>query len=107
MNNCTLLTQESGITRLWYMLMNNYTVLAPQTCIVRLWDVFENSERIFLVMELAEGGELFDRITGNGRLPEPVTKFYCYQLALAIHHLHERGITHRDIKVGSWPQLYN
>ena len=65
----------------------------------------ECPERIYLVMELAEGGELFDRIKNNGRLSEPLSKLYCYQLALAIEHLHSRGITHRDLKVGPFQQL--
>ncbi|KAA0191540.1 hypothetical protein HAZT_HAZT004594 [Hyalella azteca] len=69
-----------------------------QPCIVRLWDVIEAEDRIFLVMDIAEGGELFDRITGTGHLQESVSKLYCYQLALAIEHLHQQGITHRDIK---------
>ena len=71
-----------------------------QGCIIRLFDVVESDENIFVVMELAEGGDLYDRITSKSKfLPEPVAKIYCYQLALAIQHLHSLGITHRDIKV--------
>ncbi|KAF2368315.1 Forkhead-associated (FHA) domain [Trinorchestia longiramus] len=89
------------------LLMNNISQIQNEVellqsidhpCIVHLYDVIEAEERIYIVMELAEGGELFDRITGRGHLTESVAKLYCYQLALAIHHLHLQGITHRDIK---------
>lgn len=70
-----------------------------QPCIIRLQDVIDTPEKICIVMELAEGGELFDRLTSNKRLPEATVKFYFFQLALAVQYLHMKKITHRDIKV--------
>lgn len=67
-------------------------------CIIRLQDVIDTPEKIYIVMELAEGGELFDRLASNRRLPESTVKFYFYQLALAVQYLHRKNITHRDIK---------
>ncbi|KAK4292502.1 hypothetical protein Pmani_034735 [Petrolisthes manimaculis] len=66
--------------------------------IIRLMDVMDTPEKIYIVMEAAGGGELFDRLVDNGRLPEATAKFYFYQLALAIQYLHSKKITHRDIK---------
>lgn len=56
---------------------------------------------MFIVMEAAGGGELFDRLVARGSLPEPTVKFFFYQLCLAVQYLHKHRITHRDIKVGS------
>jgi len=69
-------------------------------CIVQLYDVVESDDSIYLVMELAEGGELFDRITQTPgqHLPEQTAKLYLYQLCHALRYLHNQGITHRDLK---------
>jgi serine/threonine protein kinase len=37
---------------------------------VHLYEIIENSERIYLIMEYASGGELFDYIVSKDRLPE-------------------------------------
>ena len=66
--------------------------------IMRLRDVIDSAEKIFIVMEVAEGGELFNRLVTSRRLPELTTKFYFYQLVLAVQYLHKKNITHRDIK---------
>lgn len=51
-------------------------------------DVFDAPRYAFIVMELVEGGELFDRIVEDKRmgrgLGEPLSKFYCYQMLKAI-----------------------
>ncbi|XP_069940898.1 myosin light chain kinase A isoform X3 [Cherax quadricarinatus] len=67
-------------------------------CIISLKDVIDTPEKIYIIMELAEGGELFDRLASNGRLPEATAKFYFFQLSHAVKYLHTRNITHRDIK---------
>lgn len=53
---------------------------------------------VYIVLELMEGGELFDRIKNRGKLPEKYAKLIFYQVVLAVHYLHSRGITHRDLK---------
>ncbi|CAL4105128.1 unnamed protein product [Meganyctiphanes norvegica] len=70
--------------------------------IIRLEDVIDNNdcpEKIYLDLELADWGDFFDYVSSRKRLPEQLAKFYFYQLALAIQYLHNRGITHRDIKL--------
>lgn len=70
-----------------------------QPCIIKFLDAIETPEKMFIVMEAAGGGELFDRLVARRSLPEPTIKFYFYQLCLAVQYLHQHRITHRDIKV--------
>ena len=51
-----------------------------------------------LVMELAEGGELFERLLEHGAYTEKVASQLLRQVAKAVYHLHSVGICHRDVK---------
>ncbi|MEJ1281902.1 checkpoint kinase 2 [Cricetulus griseus] len=66
-------------------------------CIIQIKDVFD-ADDYYIVLELMEGGELFDRVVGNKRLKEATCKLYFYQMLLAVQYLHENGIIHRDLK---------
>eukprot|EP00873_Tetraselmis_striata_P019212 jgi/Tetstr1/439476/TSEL_027908.t1 len=68
--------------------------------VVDLYGAFEDESRIYLVMQYAAGGDLFDELRRlGGRMSEQET--VCTVLVpflRAMSHLHERGIVHRDIK---------
>jgi serine/threonine protein kinase len=49
-----------------------------------LYDVLESKTKVYLVLELMEGGELFSYITCKGCVPEPEAKFVFYQLLSAV-----------------------
>ena len=51
-----------------------------------------------MIMEYAEGGELFDYIVSKGRLPEQEAAFFYCQLIEGIEFLHKHKVAHRDIK---------
>jgi calcium-dependent protein kinase len=51
-----------------------------------------------LVMELAAGGGLFERLVEEGAYSEEYAAKITRQIAVALYHLHSRGIVHRDIK---------
>ncbi|XP_076042811.1 serine/threonine-protein kinase Chk2-like [Oratosquilla oratoria] len=67
-------------------------------CVISIKDVIETEECIFIVMELADGGELFDRVVKMKQITESNTKLFFYQMVQAIKYLHSRNITHRDLK---------
>ncbi|CAH8563794.1 unnamed protein product [Heterobilharzia americana] len=67
-------------------------------CIIQIYDVMDTSETLYMILELVEGGELFDRIVHRGQLSESDSKFFFLQMAMAVEYLHDHGITHRDLK---------
>ena len=66
--------------------------------IVRLFEVYESPSRIYIVMELFTGGELFDRIVGLGKYSEEDARYFTFKLLNAVLYLHDRNICHRDLK---------
>lgn len=67
--------------------------------IIHLNEVFEETDSICLVMELAKGGEIFDRLIELGSFSERETAALIVQLLCALNYLHELGIVHRDLKL--------
>lgn len=49
-------------------------------------------------MELIKGRELFEHIRKNGPIKEIFASKIFYQICQAVKYLHEKGISHRDIK---------
>ncbi|KAJ8010288.1 hypothetical protein DPEC_G00073480 [Dallia pectoralis] len=66
--------------------------------VVQLVEVFQSPRRIYMVLELATGGELFDRVIAKGQFTERDAA-RALQMALnGVAYLHSLGITHRDLK---------
>jgi len=53
----------------------------------------------WVFMELADGGELFDRLIDSGNLSERATWPFAKALVEGVIHCHGRGVVHRDIKL--------
>ena len=67
-------------------------------CIIRAYDVYDTPQAVYIILELVEGGELFDRVVATGQFDERTSKFLFRQMCLGVKYLHDRSITHRDLK---------
>ncbi|KAK5800789.1 hypothetical protein VI817_003001 [Penicillium citrinum] len=63
-----------------------------------LREMFDEDDGVYLVLELAPKGELFNLIVSREKLTEDETRHIFRQLFEGLKYLHERGIVHRDIK---------
>lgn len=66
--------------------------------IIKLYETFEDDKNIYLVMEVCEGGELFDRIIERGFFSEVDARTIFTQIMQAINYCHSKSISHRDLK---------
>ena len=66
--------------------------------IVEMIEVLASKTKIFIVIELVTGGELFDKIVRNGKLGEEQALFYVNQLVEGVSYCHSQGVCHRDLK---------
>ena len=65
--------------------------------IVKLYEVYDQAEFYVMVMELCEGGELFQKIVKR-TIKENEAIHITRQILSAINYMHYKGIVHRDIK---------
>ncbi|EDV95098.1 serine/threonine-protein kinase MARK2 [Drosophila grimshawi] len=66
--------------------------------IVRLFQVIESERTLYLIMEYASRGELFDHLVKNGRMYERDARVIFRQLVSAIQYCHSKFVVHRDLK---------
>ncbi|XP_021064742.1 serine/threonine-protein kinase 33 isoform X1 [Mus pahari] len=67
--------------------------------IIHLEQVFESPQKMYLVMELCEDGELKEVMDQRGHFSENETRLIIQSLASAIAYLHNKDIVHRDLKL--------
>ncbi|KAM7528984.1 hypothetical protein LguiB_032394 [Lonicera macranthoides] len=72
--------------------------LTGQPNIVELKGAFEDKHSVHLVMELCEGGELFDRIIAKGHYTERAAASLLRTIVEIVHTCHSMGVIHRDLK---------
>ena len=66
--------------------------------IIKLYEVIETPQKIYLIMEYCEGGELFDYIVKKQHLTERQSCIFFHEIIDALEYLHSLNIVHRDLK---------
>ncbi|KAI5288147.1 serine/threonine protein kinase psk1, partial [Ascosphaera acerosa] len=67
--------------------------------VVKLYYAFQDREKLYLILEYAQGGELFHHLELEKMFPEDVACFYMAEMVLALEHLHRTvGVVYRDLK---------
>ncbi|KAH8307697.1 hypothetical protein KR044_009510 [Drosophila immigrans] len=67
--------------------------------IIHIYEVFENREKMVLVMEFAAGGELYDYLSERKVLNEEEARRIFRQVSTAVYYCHKHKICHRDLKL--------
>jgi 5'-AMP-activated protein kinase catalytic alpha subunit len=65
---------------------------------VTFTQIIETPKKLYLIMEYASGGELFDHIVKNNKLKEKEACRFFHQLIAGIEYIHKLHIVHRDLK---------
>ena len=66
--------------------------------VIQLFEVLDTPATIYLIMENADRGELFDYIVAHQRVEEPQACYFFHQIIDGVDYLHSMEVTHRDLK---------
>ena len=88
--------EQADVTRVMREIQILKIVRHPN--IVQLYEIIETSRQLFLIMEYAPGGELFDYIVKKKRVQDKEACRFLHQILAGIEYLHKNKICHRDLK---------
>ena len=92
--------QSSSGLKEWNPEINSLKTISHPN-IVKLLEVIDTEEALFIVMEYVSGGDLSTYLEAKGRLTEGEARGLFRQLVSALQHCHQRGVVHRDLKLGN------
>jgi serine/threonine protein kinase len=91
--------QEERTRRLLYREICTLQALENEKHITELYEVLDSGDRIWVVMEYAAGGELFDFVHAKAPLPESQAREIYRPIVKVVAHMHEKKLVHRDLKL--------
>eukprot|EP00667_Euglena_gracilis_P002595 EG_transcript_2601 len=71
---------------------------ATHPFLVKMHYAFQTPESLYIVMNFANGGELFSHLKREKRFSEDRARFYAAEICLGLEYLHEGGVVYRDLK---------
>jgi serine/threonine protein kinase len=66
--------------------------------IVNVRYAFQTHDKLYLVLDFAQGGELFFHLKKLGRFNQRAVQFYAAQMVLALENVHKLDVIYRDLK---------
>ncbi|KAG7268860.1 hypothetical protein CRUP_011309 [Coryphaenoides rupestris] len=83
-----------------HMMQNELSLLASLSHprVVRLFAHYHTHTQAYLVLELVNGGDLFEAITKRGKFPEAEAGLIVSDVSGALSYIHAKSIVHRDVK---------
>ena len=67
--------------------------------VVSLHHLHMTKAQVYIIMDFADGGDLFEWLLKHGRFSELHTAHFIHQTVKALHYLHQCSIIHRDVKL--------
>lgn len=64
-------------------------------CLINFYQAIETTSRVYIILELAQGGDVLEWIQRHGACSEPLAGKWFSQMTLGIAYLHSKGIVHR------------
>ena len=83
------------------MIHNEVSVLrsVKHPGVVKLYEIFQESDKLILVMEFVCGGDLYALVKKRRRIGEKNSAFMLKGVAEALHQMHIKNYVHRDLKL--------
>lgn len=78
--------------------ISNLKLVREGPHIVMLYEEYYDKQDCYLVMELMQGGELFDRIIQKRTFTEKEARDVCRCMLEALDYMHNKRVVHRDLK---------
>jgi serine/threonine protein kinase len=66
--------------------------------LLNVFEIMEDDGRYYIISELMNGGELYDRILSLKRFTEKDVGQILWQILRGLNYMHKKNIAHRDIK---------